>query len=96
MCFFDFTGVSRELGVVITSAVRMAPRLVRFSVHATRWNFGEAECSRGRFLVMVEDSKGEGKQSMKAVVEVMVVNKRLPNLEEFTTHHSLIIGFAKY
>ena len=51
--FLGFTGVSKELGEAITSAVRIAPRLVRFSTHATRWNFGEAECSRGRFLVMV-------------------------------------------
>jgi len=36
VCLFDFTGVLRELGVVMTSAVRTAPRLVRFSPHATR------------------------------------------------------------
>ena len=55
--FFGFTGVSGVPGVV-TSAARTTPRLVRF-VHATRWNFGELECSRTHFLVMVtrEDSR---------------------------------------
>ena len=57
VCFFGFTGVVGEFGVV-SSVARTAPRLVRF-VHSTRWNFGEAECSRVRFLVMVarEDSR---------------------------------------
>lgn len=57
VCFLVFTGVAGEFGVV-SSVARVAPRLVRF-VHVTRWNFGEAECSRVRFLVMVtrEDSR---------------------------------------
>ena len=68
VCLFGFTGVARGLGVVIVSAVRIGPRLVRFSAHATRWNFGEVECSRIRFLDMVGTSEG-GKQSSRAVAE---------------------------
>ena len=45
-------GVSRDFGVM-TSAVRIAPRLVCFSAHATWWNFGEVECFRLRFLDVV-------------------------------------------
>ena len=57
MRFLGFTGVAGESGVV-SSVARIAPRLVCF-VHVTRWNFGEAECSHARFLVMVtrEDSR---------------------------------------
>ena len=36
MWFLDFTGVLRDLGVVITPAVATVPRLDRFVVHATR------------------------------------------------------------
>jgi hypothetical protein len=61
VCFLDFAGVSRELGV-ITSAVKMAPRLVFFSAHATRWNFGEVECSRARFLDMAKVVKGRSRK----------------------------------
>ena len=46
---FGFTGVAVEPGV-ISLAVRTGPRRVRFSAHATRWTFGETECSRTRFL----------------------------------------------
>jgi hypothetical protein len=57
VCLFGFIGVSREPGVM-TSAVWTVPRLVRFSVHATRWYFGEVECSCIRFcdIAVREDS----------------------------------------
>jgi hypothetical protein len=56
-CLFGFTGVFWGPGATV-SAAKTAPRLVRFSVHATRWTVGEVECSRARFLGMVvrEDS----------------------------------------
>ena len=57
LCFFGFTGVSRDPEVVATSAVRTAPRLVCFAAHATRWNFGEVECSSVRFLAIAEVGK---------------------------------------
>ena len=60
VCLFGFTGVSRGLCVMLASAVRIGPRLVRFSAHFTRWNCGEVECSRIRFLDMVGMSEGGG------------------------------------
>jgi len=51
--FLGFTGISSEPGVM-TSAATATPRLFRFPVHVTRWNSGEAECSRTRFLDMVK------------------------------------------
>ena len=53
----------------------MVPRLVRFSDHATRWNFGEVECSSTRFLDIVEGSKME-KPSEGTVGLLMAVDKR--------------------
>jgi len=63
VCFLRLIGVSRELGAM-TSAAATAPRLVRFSVHATRWNFGEVECSRVRFLDMITSNDGGVRQQL--------------------------------
>jgi hypothetical protein len=59
VCFLSFTGVPREVGVT-TSVARTAPRLVRFLVHVTRWNCGETECSRTRFLDMLDIAVRKG------------------------------------
>jgi len=56
--FFAFTGVTGGPDAVVTSAVRTVPRLVRFGAHDTRWNFGEVECSRARFLAIGESGDG--------------------------------------
>lgn len=64
----NFTGVSRELGV-ITSAVRTTPRRVRFLAHVTRWNVGEVECSRARFLDMAARDGGAQEGSLQWTAE---------------------------
>jgi hypothetical protein len=54
--FLGLVGVCAGPGVVIISAARTLPRLVCLCVHATRWNFGEVENSRGCFLDIAEGS----------------------------------------
>lgn len=73
--FLGLTGVPEvELGVMI-SAVTTAPRLVHFSVHATRRKLGETECSRVRFLDMAveEDGVRVAAEIIEVVSEKMVV-----------------------
>ena len=80
VCLLGFTGVAGELGVM-TSAVRIAPCLVRFSVHATWWNFGEVECSRVHFLDMAarEDDR------VRVVAEfLVVVSKRMQDFRHIS------------
>jgi hypothetical protein len=54
MCFLGLVGVCAGPGELMISAARTAPLLVRLSVHATRWNFGEVENSLGLFLDIAE------------------------------------------
>ena len=58
ICFLGLVGVCVDPEVAMTSAARTVPRLVRFCVQVTRWNFGEVENSLGRFLDMVETGNG--------------------------------------
>jgi len=66
VALFVFTGVTGGLGAAVTSAVRTVPRLVRFAAHDTRWNLGEVECSRIRFLAIAESGDGEMRWCEKA------------------------------
>ena len=52
--FLGFVGVCAGPGVVMISAARTLPRLVLFSVHATRRYFDGGENSRARFLDIAE------------------------------------------
>lgn len=63
MCLFGFAGVTGDLALLVISAVKTVPRLVRFSAQVTRRNFGEAECSRVRFLDIAENSTSDVEDS---------------------------------
>jgi hypothetical protein len=89
-CFLGLVGVCADPddpATGMTSAARTAPRLVRFSVHATRWKVGEVVNSRGRFLDIAETRNCRvmrSDHSRKIVIKAEDRQARQDSVEKYT------------